>query len=260
MFYISANERDNYEHHLKNVERVNHDDDIVFTGNGGAFGVGMVSVGIERKKIYEDFPRCLQTHHHLDQLRRMKRTHRVVYLLIEGVFRIDLDTGLVQVLSGNYSPYSERRWVDTNPTANYIGMMRHLESVTWSMGVHVMFTRSFAETCRWLEALHGWWQKPFEEHSSPFMYQQPFTLQGEIPMIRRILGTLPGVGWKLSEVLAAHIPNPAAMNEMTEADLKAIPGIGPGRARDILNAWWGVENKERKINSRSKAFTGGADA
>lgn len=258
MFYISANERDNYEHHLKDVERVNNDDDIVFTGKGGAFGVSTVSIGIERKKIYEDFPRCLQTHHHLDQLRRMKRTHRVVYLLIEGVFRIDPDTNLVQVLSwGARRDDPNRQWVDTNPTANYTGMMRHLESVRWSMGVHVVFTRSFMETCRWLDALYGWWQKPFEEHSSPFMYQQPFTLQGEIPMIRRILGTLPGVGWKLSEVLAQHIPNPAAMNSMTEADLKAIPGIGEGRARDILNAWHGVESKERKINSRSKAFTGG---
>ena len=238
--YVSANERENYGKYLHDVQRVSSDDDIFFLANGSIFNKETVTVGIERKRINEDLPRCIQqSHHHLDQLRRMKQTHAAVYLLIEGDFNVDEEGFVVIPRWVDNEGRKKVEWVETNPRILYNNMMKHLETIRWQMNVHVVFTKSFQLTCAWLWALYNWWAVPVESHTSAFAYQQSFTLLGEIPMMRKIANILPGVGWKLSKELADAVGYPAAMNDMTQKDIMKLDGFGKKRAEDIYNAWWG---------------------
>lgn len=217
-FYVAQNERPSYESFLTDVVRTAQDDDVVFFGGGR-------SVGVERKAMSMDLPMCVtRTHHHLDQLRRMRKSHHGVYLLIEGAHYVD-DEGYI-TLAG--------RRVD--PPLKYAVLIRHLETIKADLGVGVAFTRSFNETCAWLTAIKGWWEKT--EHTSAAGRHQSFTPVGAT-LMQRVAEQLPGVGAKLAAELASHVPFPAAMNEVTESDLRKIDGFGRRRAKDVIAAWGG---------------------
>ena len=248
-FFIAANERDDYEAFLSGVERTNDDDDIMFVGDGGLFGIEYATIAVERKKVYEDLPRCVvQSHHHLNQLRRMRRRHQATYLLIEGPFQPDRETGLFFVPQWTTGANGERKreWRETNPPILYHALMRHLESIRWCLGVEIRFTRSFPETCAFLKALYGWWQKPLEEHTSAHQWMELAPPNSTVSMgvndpsiMQRIFSTMPGIGWKLSRDLANLIQYPAAMQDVDAKTLMQVPGVGRKKAEGILAVWNG---------------------
>jgi ERCC4-type nuclease len=116
--------------------------------------------------------------------------------------------------------------------AQYDGFCLSIQSHGW----WVLTSETMTDTIRLIGQVDSWWQKP--NHGS--LYQRPKS--------RALWGThrnrewgvhwwqaIPGVGVGMAGVLYDHVGVPVRWT-IGEADLLAVPGIGKGRAAQILAA------------------------
>lgn len=206
--------------------------DAALVGNGPNHEP--VFVGVEIKKL-ADILRCIvDGRYAAHQLPGMLAMYKSVWLLIEGEYRPDPKSGVLQQFKG--------RWVDVNVGSRRF-MYREFDEflMTCENKAGVKFRRSATqiETAYLIKDLYHWWTaKAWEEHKSLDVFNNSMpTLQLQPPtLIQRIAKELPGVGWKRAREAASHFNSIREMIMATEQEWQKLDGVGPKMAERIVEA------------------------
>lgn len=200
--------------------------DFMFAGNGEE---GNVLVGVERKKI-GDFVNCmcsgrLSGH----QVIGLLNSYHIVYLVIEGIFRANPNTGVLEV-------NKRREWVEYTA-----GRRRFMARDIWVFmntlqimcGIHCYHCTKEADTVHYILALHHWWNKAFADHKGHLQPHTGVTVDiSKQTVLRRCLLQLEGPGWEMSKALD--------MQYGSVFDLMTAP------VDEIANVSYGREGKKHK--------------
>lgn len=225
--------------------------DYAWDGKGP--GGKAILCGWERKRT-TDLARCVaQTQHHLVQLRRMVNDYDVLYLGWEGPGREGAD-GLLETMAWN--PATKRpEWVATTPKVPYSRVDKHLETIAVTLGVRVMRSSDYRETCTMIRDRAEWWQSPPEHHTSALAFPPSFNPSngiGPVGLVPRIAKELNGIGWEVAGEVGARFQHPHDISESTVDDWLALPGahnergevirrLGMKQVVPVLRQWFGEE-------------------
>lgn len=215
--------------------------DVAWEGNGPR---GKSMIGIERKRLKDALNSMRTGRFAGHQLPGLVSNFDWVYLIVEGVWREDPDSGLLQ---------EARRggWVDVT-----VGQSRFkadelenwLTSIETKYGLRVKRVDNFAQMVLTTARLYKWWQKPWDAHrSGKVIYQPPpsSVTTYKIPLVQRMANCLDGVGWEKSAAVASRFKTPVDMIASTEKDWELIPGIGKVLSRRIVKALCGEKEDEQ---------------
>lgn len=213
--------------------------DIAFCGHGPD---GSVFVGIERKKI-GDLLSCMTSGRlAAGQLPEMQALYGVSYLFVEGIWRPDPSTGILQEYKGH-------EWRDVElgrrrmMAADMHGYITSLETFG---GMRVRFTPGIDRTVMQACWLYNWWNKPWDKHGSFKLFQDLQTgvsSLGEPPLIRRMAKELPRIGWTRSKAVAEAFPNAIEMVNAPVSAWAGIAGIGKSTAGLVWRVLRGLGEK-----------------
>jgi ERCC4-type nuclease len=207
--------------------------DFAFVGNGPE---GPTFIGIERKTIRDLIQSMENGRLSGHQLIGLKETYSWVYLIVEGVWRSNPATGILEEKQGvAWAPYGFG-------TRRYMGreIMCYLNTLTVKTGVIVHKTFNRSETVQFILALHSWWERRWELHVSHLSQNKSARGQnGEVhlvppTMLRRVAAELPGVGWGKSKDVEKHFGTVYAMTNAEVKEWMQIPGIGKTIAEKVV--------------------------
>jgi ERCC4-type nuclease len=203
--------------------------DFAWSGNGKE---GPVNVGVERKTVM-DFLQSMTTGRLSGhQMVGLTQQYDWVYLLIEGVWRPDKDSGILQRMN------HKGRWVDAAQGSRRF-MARdvyNFVNTVWVMcGVATIITSNKWETAKWLMACSSWWEKDWGKHKSHLQFQKPVEHAQLVKpnSVTRMANQLSGVGWDKARSLGARFKTMKELMEASEVELRSVDGIGPKIAKSI---------------------------
>jgi len=208
--------------------------DVALVGRGE--GERPVPVGIEVKTVGDLLNSMTTGRLAGHQLPGLLASYEWVWLLVEGVYRPDPASGILQTLKGGaWAPMT------TGPRRY---MYRDLESFLLTLvvraGLHVQRTHGRGETARWLAALDAWWGKAWDEHKSHHALHHKASVRPRtfVPpsLLRRIAAELPGVGWERSGAVAEKFRSVREMVVAGEAEWREVEGIGKKLSAQIVGA------------------------
>lgn len=206
------------------------DVEIIGRGVGGS----PVPVGVELKK-WSDLLQCVRDGRFADQLKKMKAVYEVKWLLVEGSVEVR-EKGRLWWKSG------KRYRNDGGHTEQEIDSW--LFTMVQCGGVLPWFTKTEAETVRWLRHLWLWWTaKDLEEHRAHLDWYTPPMVSNwasEPSPVQRVARVLPGVGSGLCSLLAAEFGTPEEMMKLEGDRWTKIEGIGPKKLAKVIEFWRGV--------------------
>lgn len=209
--------------------------DIEFVGRG--CGGLPVFVGAEYKKI-PDTLTCERDGRFAEQLRAMRGRYDVSWLLIEGEWRVSLD-------SKTQLEVRERRGWENR------GSFTYQEIASWALtmaqrgGALIWRSRDEAESVAWIRSLYLWWtSSEFEDHRShlqwytpPWCPESPF--EKEPSVARKVAAALLAQGPTVdinaerAKAAAKHFGSVRAMLMASEKEWREVEGIGPKIAKRI---------------------------
>jgi ERCC4-type nuclease len=203
------------------------------TGTGGA----PVPIGIERKTL-EDFTASMWSGRlpgH--QLPGLLKAYDDVWIVLEGIWRTNWQTGAVEVPRGKkWRPIEAGKQVLTAK-----GLEAMMLTLELKGGVRFRHTSGKAQTGRFLLALYRWWTDGVgaDGHHS---HLQLSTTKADgallhTPTLCRVMAAqLPGVGWGRSGPVSRHFKTTEAMVNAPVDDWLTIEGIGKGTAIKVWTA------------------------
>lgn len=206
--------------------------DFMWVGNGAEGEPWMI--GIERKTI-GDLVGCITTGRFSGhQLIGLMNTYNVVYVVVEGLYRPNPSTGVLETFKrGRWSAllHGKRPFL-------YSAVVNFLNTITNLCGVVVVRTATENETVHAILALYHWWtDKKWADHGSHMvMYTPPrkHTTWAKPPLVAKIANTLEGVGWERAHDIARVFGTVGNFVTTTEDELQTIEGIGPVLSASIV--------------------------
>lgn len=206
--------------------------DLMFTGNGP--DEIPYRIGIERKRIRDLISSMSSNRLVGHQLIGMKNSYNVIYLIIEGVFRPNPDSGVLETYGRQgWSPpnfgVSRRRFMARD-------ILAFLNTLVIKDNIHVIRTATKSETAITVSALQYWWTcKEFEAHKAHHQEYVPeaVVLTGRVGLARRVAMALPGIGWELSDRIRKRFETAEEMVNASIEDWMGIEGIGQKTAETI---------------------------
>lgn len=208
--------------------------DVAFEANG-------VTVGIECKRVL-DAVNCMYSGRLADhQLPGLRGCYDICYLLVEGLWRAEPESGVLQIYRGELGKWGQ--WTDALSGWKrllYSSFEHYLLSMSQLSGVTLLSTPSAQETASLLLSLETWWAKG--SHGSFRVMQEHMGPELTRPtMLRRMIALLPRVGWSRSAILAQRF---SSVQQLTDASVEQflIPNeIAMPTAMKIWEAIHGVE-------------------
>lgn len=211
--------------------------DATFEGNGPE---GRVGVGVERKTL-SDILNCVDdSRYSAHQRPGMLAMYQTSVLIIEGVWKPDIDAGYLMecVAQMTWRPYRYR-----SAMVRYSKLFRYLFSLQMA-GTIVMCTRNLEHTAYNICEMYAWYQKRWDDHTALLEVQKlniP-SLVGKPSLVRRWASQLDGVGVKHSQEAERIFRTPYELAQGDERDWITIPGVGAKLAQNIV----------RQIHEREK--------
>jgi len=213
------------EHELTRLESA----DFAFTGVGSE---GIATIGVERKTVSDLLNSMVTGRLVAVQLPKMLSSYTRVYLLIEGFWQAEENTGLLQVL--------RRGWVDIERGGRRFmakDLHKFINTLDTLANVSIRSSRGRRDTGTILDALYEWWQKPYEDHVGHLaMKREQDVVLARASVLRRVAAQLPGIGWKRSRDVAESFTSVGNMARATEEEWLAIDGIGKETAKKVVKA------------------------
>jgi ERCC4-type nuclease len=233
--------------------------DVAFLGAGP--GGEPVPVGVEVKTVH-DVVKCIADGRFAGhQLPGMVGNYDQPWLLIEGLWRANAKTGILE--------YRKARgeWREVTAGSRRF-MCRDLYTwiltITTKGGIGVTRVSDWNEATVWISALYAWWTvKGWEGHKSHLAFHDgtrhgaPYQRERATMMARRELGDkalltrptlcrmvaaqLPGVGWEKSKGLASKFGSVEALTQAGMEELEECEGIGPKLAMGIWGSLRGTK-------------------
>ena len=212
---------------------------------------GPCKVGFERKRLAE----CIElmrsgkeSRFAGDQLFKLRQNCKFVFLICEGKYRRDLDTGLLHT----YRRTKRRRQKDWYPgtydgqEVDWRAVDGWLNTMRLKAGVHILKTDSLGNTVLEIATVHHWFtHKPWEQHSSHLKFPQgthELSLDSRPSFTRRVAKELPNVGWNRAATIEKVFNSVEGMLEASPEDWTMIDGVTPERANKI---WWLLRGFEK---------------
>ncbi len=205
--------------------------DACFAGNGP----NNVSwnIGIERKTI-TDLLNSITTGRLVGhQLQGLLDQFDVIYLVVEGAWRIGPKTGLIEIYRGKRWKavgWNSQRFMGTAITS-------FLNSLAVMCNVHVWISQNKTQTGRWLSGIYKWWQKPWEAHKSLKHFHNvpaPVTKLCKPSRLQCVVKEFDGIGWEKAEDISKHFGTIIDFALTDEEELLKIQGIGKKLASKIV--------------------------
>jgi ERCC4-type nuclease len=210
--------------------------DVCWMGNGED---GPVPIGVERKRL-GDLVNCIQDGRlRGHQLGGLLSSYFRVVLLVEGVWRGNPQSGLLEVYKrGGWLPieHGNQRWMASAVT-NY------LHRLAADFGIIVWTTGSIAETGKWLSDTYWNWQKGWDDHVTHygFQYRQWVKPRGEKfvrierpSLVERALLQFEGVKEKRAMALGKRFKSLFKLAMADEKELMKVEGIGKVLAKSVF--------------------------
>lgn len=192
---------------------------------------GDILIGIERKQIGDFVNSMCSGRLSGHQLIGMLNSYHHIYLVIEGMFRANPDTGLLEVWRrGGFQPFTAGRrmfmardiWV----------FMNTLEIVC---GIHCYHCSRDTDTVHYMMALHHWWGKEYADHRGHLQPHNHRVVElSKQSLTRRWAACLDGIGWEKSKALDTAFRTPLDLAMASEEELKEVEGIGGGLSKSII--------------------------
>lgn len=223
--------------------------DFAFLGNGPEGRP--IPIGIERKAL-KDFVNSYYSGrfagHQLPGMLNPGAGFEVIYVILEGLWRVDIQSGLISVPSMKKNQKGKFVWEDLEVAGKGF-MYRDLEQILFTLemkaGVNFRRTGNKPETGRFISALYHWWvDKEWEEHRSHLRFkttEADKALLVKPSLCRLIAAQLPGVGWVKSGAVATRFGSVSNMVKATEKEWMEIEGIGKTMAKKIMMALDGTQ-------------------
>jgi ERCC4-type nuclease len=171
----------------------------------------------------------------------MVEHYDVSYLLVEGIIRSNISTGLVE----EYAGHDWREIKLGSQRFTWVDWEKYLTSLEWA--VRILRTDSMRMTVATLAAKYRWYQKAWKEHKSlQGLYYAPYPvipmdLSGKEDYLRLVAAALPHIGPERS---LAVIKQFHTVDEMCAASVKEwqqIDGIGAVISKDL---WQFLHDRE----------------
>lgn len=201
--------------------------DVEILGNGP--GGNTVLVGVEHKSV-EDAVQCMRNGRFAEQLRGMKESFHISWLLIEGRIGSVSGTGIA-TRRGD-------KWFTLPGRVTYQEFAAWTQAMCQAGGVLLWRTETQQESVAWLRALEMWWTvKTWEQHRAHLDYYQPPVTGNpfETPTLAlRVAACLPHIGSVLAARVAEHFGSVDKIVLATEKDWTHIKGVGKKAAADIV--------------------------
>jgi ERCC4-type nuclease len=211
--------------HPSQVERLEFGD-ICFEASNGQL------VGIEIKKINDAVGSLLSGRLAEHQIPGMLSMYGVSYIIVEGYYRCDPVSGLIQGWTGG----SWRDIHNKRQSITWESLDNWLTSIETLANIRIRRTVSEKETVRTIQSLYNWWGR--EDHRSMKVFNTASRAAGIEPpnLLRRVVKELPGIGWERSIVVADHFGTIWNMANASEEEWITIEGIGEGIAGKVYRA------------------------
>lgn len=211
--------------------------DMAFEGWGPK---GRCRVGIERKTV-RDMLNSLESGRFPDhQLTGMLEDYDFSFLVVEGNYRRDPVTGLLQ------TPVHGGWWtVKAGPqrTYPYTRLEHGLLTLELHTPLKVRRVGGIRETASFVWSLAHYYQKQWREHSTLKVFYDnapPETYVWRVGLVRRVAKEFPLIGWERSAVVAARFKSVRDMVNASAAEWMEIPGVGDGIAGKVCAAIDGI--------------------
>ena len=203
--------------------------DFMFTGHHEA---GDVVIGVERKTIGDFVNSMCSGRLSGRQLIGMLNSYHYIYLVIEGAFRANPETGVLEIpIWGGWTEFSAGR-------RHFMArdIWAFMNTIQVICGVHCYHTSTKSDTVHYIRALRHWWVKEYGEHSG---HLQPNTGQSvqltKASLVRRVAYQIDGVGWKgKSRALDLKYGSVVELANTTPEELMELEGIGKKLSGSIV--------------------------
>jgi ERCC4-type nuclease len=207
--------------------------DVAFEANG-------TTIGIECKRV-ADAVNCMYSGRLADhQIPGLKRSYDVCYLLVEGIWRADPDSGVLQHYRGELGKWG--KWVDSTSGIKrtmFDSFTNWLNTLTMMGGVSLLSTPDSETTASTLLSLYKWWSK--SSHGSFQVMQQQTGVELSRPtMLRRMIALLPRIGWDRSGILCQRFGSVADLSNAAPEEFMIEGQIAMPTAVRIWEAIHGV--------------------
>jgi ERCC4-type nuclease len=169
--------------------------DVAFQGRGDKDAP--VDVGIEFKQLEELLASLRSGRFVGHQLIGLRNTFEHSWLLVEGEYRVDTQSGLILTLQ--WSVKKRRKdWLPVRPRFTISELEKQMLTLQLKGGLHVQFTQTRTDSLRYLHNLYRWFTDvAFDAHTSHLaIYRAPTLLP--ISVFRQVVSGIPGVGFKAS--------------------------------------------------------------
>lgn len=203
--------------------------DIEILGNGPD---GPLLIGVEHKKI-PDLIGSIRSGRLADQLRTMRESYAVSWLLVQGRMREWGSKLQVQRECG--------KWFDQPGGVTYAEIASYTLTAALRGGALLWRTETQAESVAWVKALYRWCTaKEWSEHRSHLEWYRPDD-DGANPftgptLVQQMARPLPRVGMVKSARVAERFHSPREMVNATPEQWAEIRGIGQVEAAAIDQA------------------------
>lgn len=219
--------------------------DVAFMGIGPE-GVP-VPVGIEVKNI-RDVLKCITDGRFAGhQLPGLINSYQQIWLLVEGQWRQNSKTGLLENLT------NKGWWCEATVGQRafmYRDLLSWLFTIQTKGGIQVAYVSSYTEATTWISSLYNWWNKGgigYDSHHSHLAINVSGDIRNNAgwrdrailvrpTLLRRIAAELPGIGFDKSANVAAHFASVEELFCASERELAKIPGIG----KELSQRIWGA--------------------
>lgn len=221
--------------------------DVAWVGRGAQTAEGKeeaVAVGLERKVIRDLLQSMTTGRLSGHQLVGMRQQYRVIYLLVEGIWRPNPQDGVLEMAHrGGWRPLElgSRRFMAREVNS-------YLNTLSILGGVHLIQTGTLAHTAMVVSDLYRWWTgKPLNKHKGHLGFDRSgdlFSGEGDNGclvarlrkpgVVSRMSKELTGVGWEKAQAMAKRFSSPMELALATEKQLMEVPGVGKTLARRMI--------------------------
>mgnify|MGYP001558582078 CR=1 FL=1 len=197
--------------------------DAAFTGKGENYLP--VQIGIEIKTVGDALDSLTSGRFAGHQLPGMLVEYQQVYLIIQGQYRLDPKTGVMQVPR-------RRRWIDIEiGPRKYMYRDFHCWLMTFVNCCQVKLEKSSnrRETAQIIKDIYRWWNsKEYNEHRSHLVQRKidHGAMLIKPSLKRRWANELTGIGWEKSQKVASHFKSALELANASKEDWIKIEGIG----------------------------------
>lgn len=219
--------------------------DIAFEGHGPR---GLCMIGIERKVLRDMIQSMRSGRFSAHQLPGMVQTYDFGYLIVEGGFRGNPQTGIIE----EYTRLGQTRELLLGSTRYMFRELdNYLNSLELRTPIHIKRTLDPNDTAVAVANLyHHWNDKTWDRHRAHtgFYSDSSYVLlskENDIPLVRRWAKELYLIGWEKSVEVLQRFRTGIEMANAPKSEWLKIPGIGTALADAAYREIRG-ENVRRK--------------